>query len=350
MRRCCSKRHGSSRFRHLAPRLAPACPVGAPDTRFSVPSASILQSFRASSESPCRSPYPAIAAAVGKPPLEAWDDGAGRRDGSAGDGSARPRLFSGRSRSTPPAARTRRAPSIVSSTSICAMTAPSMPSMLSVVGRANTAAILLDEVCRRWLPALEPLTAAYPFRLVCGSESPYGGVAILSRRPFNSGHSPSCFGGSLAIASVNFGGQPVDLASLVFNLALAVPPGRGDRRSGAGACRPGGIRRSFSATSTPPLGVPPSNASRRPAGSLRSARSAPPGSPLACRRRCGHGSASASITPSPRATLSSTSLRWGRMPAADHLPLLVEFSLLQDGAPDGELDRQTASSLPAFQG
>lgn len=225
---------------------------------------------------------------------------------------------------------------------------PEHARMLSVVGRANPDAILLNEVSEQWLPALDRLTAAYPFRLVCGSESPYGGVAVLSRRPFDSSRSPSCFGGSLAIASVNFGGQPVDLASLhltwpwPFRQAEEID----DLAPGLAGLAPSAILLGdLNATSW-------SAAVERVAttGGLTQIRSIRPtwfaiGLPKAMRPWLGLGIDHAFA----KGDVVVDQLAIGPDAGSDHLPLLVEFSLL-NGAPDGERDRQTASSLPALPG
>jgi endonuclease/exonuclease/phosphatase (EEP) superfamily protein YafD len=62
---------------------------------------------------------------------------------------------------------------------------------------------------------LARLSAAYPHRMICRASKPSDAVAILSRRPFESGEPARCYdGGSLAIAAINFGGQEVKVAAL----------------------------------------------------------------------------------------------------------------------------------------
>ena len=87
--------------------------------------------------------------------------------------------------------------------------------VLSLVGRTQPDVATFNEVSTRWIPVLERLSATYPHSIVCRGTTRVGGVAILSRRPFAEGVAARCFGrGSLAVASVDFGGQPVDVAAL----------------------------------------------------------------------------------------------------------------------------------------
>src|SRR5690606_9908093 len=52
-------------------------------------------------------------------------------------------------------------------------------------------------------------------RIMCESASPIGAVAILSRRPFLHPSRTACFSrGSLAIATVSFGGAAIDIAAI----------------------------------------------------------------------------------------------------------------------------------------
>ncbi|WP_163271700.1 endonuclease/exonuclease/phosphatase family protein [Chelativorans alearense] len=87
--------------------------------------------------------------------------------------------------------------------------------VLSLIGREQPDVVTLNEASSAWLPELELIEGAYPHRIVCQPPSPIGGVAILSRRPFLHPSRAQCFDrGSLAIATVNFGGAAVDIAAI----------------------------------------------------------------------------------------------------------------------------------------
>jgi endonuclease/exonuclease/phosphatase (EEP) superfamily protein YafD len=86
---------------------------------------------------------------------------------------------------------------------------------LSLIARTRPDIVLVNEVSALWRERLGALTAAYPHRIVCQSRGVVGGVAILSRRPLVAGSEPECLdGGTLAVARVDLGGQPVDVAAL----------------------------------------------------------------------------------------------------------------------------------------
>jgi endonuclease/exonuclease/phosphatase (EEP) superfamily protein YafD len=87
--------------------------------------------------------------------------------------------------------------------------------VLSLIGRTQPDVVTLNEVSTKWIAPLDRLSAAYPHRVICPGRSRIGGVAILSRRPFETDPPANCDGGgSLAIASFNFGGQTVTVAAL----------------------------------------------------------------------------------------------------------------------------------------
>lgn len=86
---------------------------------------------------------------------------------------------------------------------------------LSLIARLRPDVVTVNEVSALWRGRLGALAAAYPHRIVCDSRRGVGGVAILSRRPFAAGSAPECAdGGMLAIARVDLGGYPVDVAAL----------------------------------------------------------------------------------------------------------------------------------------
>lgn len=87
--------------------------------------------------------------------------------------------------------------------------------VLSTIGRTSPDVVTLDEVPVRWQEKLDLIKAAYPYRILCPPPSRIGGVAILSRRPFEAGTQARCYDrGSMAIASVDFGGRPVKIVAL----------------------------------------------------------------------------------------------------------------------------------------
>lgn len=87
--------------------------------------------------------------------------------------------------------------------------------VLSLIGRTKPDVVTLDEVSGMWQGKLDLLASAYPHRIVCPYPNSIFGVAILSRRPFTEGTTPRCYNrGSLAIATVDFGGTPVDVAAV----------------------------------------------------------------------------------------------------------------------------------------
>lgn len=92
---------------------------------------------------------------------------------------------------------------------------PDPERFLSLIARIRPDVVTVNEVSAMWRQRLETLAAAYPHTIICDARGLVGGVAILSRRPFARGTSPECLdGGTLAVASVDFAGQPVSVAAL----------------------------------------------------------------------------------------------------------------------------------------
>jgi endonuclease/exonuclease/phosphatase (EEP) superfamily protein YafD len=86
---------------------------------------------------------------------------------------------------------------------------------LSLIGRTKPDVVTLDEVSDMWRSKLALLSAAYPHSIFCPYPNLVFGVAILSRRPFAAGSEPVCFErGAMAVATVDFGGQEIDVAAL----------------------------------------------------------------------------------------------------------------------------------------
>ena len=87
--------------------------------------------------------------------------------------------------------------------------------VLSLIGRIRPDVVTLNEVSDPWAEKLDLIKSAYPYSIRCPFANDVWGVAILSRRPFSAGTQPSCDRrGAFAVASIDFGGKPVDIASL----------------------------------------------------------------------------------------------------------------------------------------
>ncbi len=86
---------------------------------------------------------------------------------------------------------------------------------LSLIGRVQPDVMTLNEVSEPWHEKLGLIASAYPYSIFCPFPNSVWGVAILSRRPFVAGTTPRCDGrGAFAVASLDFGGQAVEIASL----------------------------------------------------------------------------------------------------------------------------------------
>lgn len=86
---------------------------------------------------------------------------------------------------------------------------------LSLIGQLRPDVLTLNEVSRPWRERLEPLDAAYPYRLICPAPSHVGGVAILSRRPFSDGFEPYCADrGAFGHVKLDMGGRALEVATL----------------------------------------------------------------------------------------------------------------------------------------
>ena len=92
---------------------------------------------------------------------------------------------------------------------------PEPGKVLSLIGRTRPDVVALNEVSAMWAEKLALLSSAYPYRVVCAGDSGAGGVAILSLRPLAEGIEAQCLdGGTLATATVDFGGTSVDVGAL----------------------------------------------------------------------------------------------------------------------------------------
>ena len=87
--------------------------------------------------------------------------------------------------------------------------------VLSLIGRVQPDVITLDEVSAAWKPRLGQISAMYPFSVVCDAPLWIGGVAIVSRRPIALGGAGNCLdGGSFATAPIDFGGRRLEVAAM----------------------------------------------------------------------------------------------------------------------------------------
>jgi len=92
---------------------------------------------------------------------------------------------------------------------------PTPEKVLSLIGRVKPDVITLDEVSEAWQPRLKQISAMYPFATICGSSRWFGGAAILSRRPIAFGGAGRCLSeGSLAMEAVDFGGHRLEVSAL----------------------------------------------------------------------------------------------------------------------------------------
>lgn len=89
---------------------------------------------------------------------------------------------------------------------------PTPEKVLSLIGRTRPDIITLQEATPEWRARFQSLAHAYPHQIYC--ESIFGS-AILSRRPLAEGTWAQCHTfGTLATATVDFGGRSVDVASI----------------------------------------------------------------------------------------------------------------------------------------
>ena len=92
---------------------------------------------------------------------------------------------------------------------------PAPERVLSLIGRTRPDILALTEVSDMWRERLAAIAHAYPHSIICPPPSRIGGVAILSRRPFEAGSEPECHDrGALAIARVDLSGEAVNVAAL----------------------------------------------------------------------------------------------------------------------------------------
>lgn len=89
---------------------------------------------------------------------------------------------------------------------------PTPEKVLSLIGGTQPDVITFEEASHMWQDKLKLLAHAYPYRIYCDGVF---GSAILSRRPFAEGVEAGCHTtGTLATATVDLGGRPVDVAAI----------------------------------------------------------------------------------------------------------------------------------------
>lgn len=87
--------------------------------------------------------------------------------------------------------------------------------VLSAIGAHRPDVVTLAEVSDLWRAKLPLLEASYPFQIVCPQPTRNGGVAILSRRPFVENRDGVCANrGSFAKVEIDFLGRKTSVAAL----------------------------------------------------------------------------------------------------------------------------------------
>ena len=217
---------------------------------------------------------------------------------------------------------------------------PEPEKVLSLIGRIAPDVVTLEEVSAMWDEKLALLASAYPHRILCTGSTSVG-VAILSL-PAVCWTSAGCsHGGTFAMATVDFGGRPVEVAALHLALALAVrasprqidelAPVLGELVGDGAPCR----RPQRNA-------VERRGAALAEAGGLsRSVRRARPGSTAGCRNSCA-SPACRSTRSSPSGDVVVHAARALEAAGSDHLPVLVEFSLKRRPMPGSHVSGRTA--------
>jgi endonuclease/exonuclease/phosphatase (EEP) superfamily protein YafD len=218
--------------------------------------------------------------------------------------------------------------------------------VLSLIGRIKPDVVTLEEVSVEWQPRLSLVSAMYPYSIVCTAPYRIGGAAILSRRPFVKATSGQCSNrGSLALADVDFGGRVLQVAAL--HLGWPWPFGQsrqldraerdlsalgkttllaGDLNAATWSATVRRIERDGALTHV--AGIGPTWLDRRAPDMLRPYIGLPIDQVFS------------------KGEIAILSARTLESVGSDHLPVLVEFSLTGDGAPD---EPKTATALLSRQ-
>jgi endonuclease/exonuclease/phosphatase (EEP) superfamily protein YafD len=92
---------------------------------------------------------------------------------------------------------------------------PRPEAFVRLLARENPDIVTLQEVSAQNRVWLERVRGTYAFQHYCEARSRIGGTAILSRRPWAKGSGQGCFAdGYVAVAQIDLGGIPLDVASL----------------------------------------------------------------------------------------------------------------------------------------
>ena len=217
--------------------------------------------------------------------------------------------------------------------------------VLSLIGRTKPDAITLEEVSTKWIPILDRLSSAYPYRVICPSDELIGGVAILSRRSFQGVGATYCYGeGSLAVAAVNFGGSRVEVAAmhLSWPWPFRQPRQINDLAPALGALADTALL----AGDLNATGWSAAVAHVAEAGDLTPIRAIGPtwlhrSLPPALRRWV--GLPIDQVLAKGNVVVRSVTVQ--EEAGSDHLPVLVEFSLFA-GAPPADEERQAVTTAP----
>ena len=79
---------------------------------------------------------------------------------------------------------------------------------LRTIAHSNADIVALEEATDRWLAELATIKSAYPYQRKCMAAGRVGGVAIISRRPFQDHPANTCGGASgLMIQAINMNGR-----------------------------------------------------------------------------------------------------------------------------------------------
>ena len=220
---------------------------------------------------------------------------------------------------------------------------PAPEKVLSLIGRVQPDVITLNEVSGRWVPRLQQISAMYPYAVVCDAPRRVGGVAILSRRPWAFGATGQCFERSAPSQS-----RP-SISAVIGSRSrrcTSAGPGRSSRQRRSARCAIGWPRSPQTAVVAGDLNAATWSASVRrieAAGGLAHVAGIGPTwlsrrLPDALRPYFGLPIDQVFVK-GDVAVVSATTLE---AVGSDHLPVLVEFSLLGGAEPSQDVETATA--------
>jgi len=91
---------------------------------------------------------------------------------------------------------------------------PEHGKVLSLIGRLMPDVVTLNEVSPAWAEKIALLAGSYRYRVVCHIDNHAGGVAILALRPFAEGEGQCLAGGIFATAKLDLGGHAVEVGAM----------------------------------------------------------------------------------------------------------------------------------------